>query len=83
MWRHIDVQAKWRNLTYGRTPNAIDISARPSTDTGLTFFKRVFRETSLFSRRLVSEDTLSTYSHGGCNVKQPLHSLIQDSHISV
>ena len=27
MWRHIDVQADWRrSLTYGRAPNAIDIS---------------------------------------------------------
>ena len=27
MWRHIDVQADWRrNWTYGRAPNAIDIS---------------------------------------------------------
>ena len=25
MWRHIDVQADWRSLTYGRAPNAIDI----------------------------------------------------------
>ena len=27
MWRHIDVQADWRrSWTYGRAPNAIDIS---------------------------------------------------------
>ena len=26
MWQHIDVQAEWRSLTYGRAPNAIDIS---------------------------------------------------------
>ena len=27
MWRHIDVQADWRrSMTYGRAPNAIDIS---------------------------------------------------------
>ena len=27
MWRHIDVQADWRRRwTYGRAPNAIDIS---------------------------------------------------------
>ena len=27
MWRHIDVQADWRrSCTYGRAPNAIDIS---------------------------------------------------------
>ena len=27
MWRHKDVQADWkRNWTYGRAPNAIDIS---------------------------------------------------------
>ena len=26
MWRHIDVQANWRSLTYGRAPNAINIS---------------------------------------------------------
>ena len=40
MWRHIDVQADWRrSCTYGRAPNAIDISQGsltcPSyTDTG-------------------------------------------------
>ena len=41
MQRHIDVQADWRSWTYGRAPNAMDISqgshARPSTDTGPTF----------------------------------------------
>ena len=26
MWRYIDVQADWRSSTYGRAPNAIDIS---------------------------------------------------------
>ena len=27
MWRHIDVQADWRrSWTYGRAPNAVDIS---------------------------------------------------------
>ena len=26
MWRNIDVQADWRSWTYGRAPNAIDIS---------------------------------------------------------
>ena len=26
MWRHIDVQVNWRSWTYGRAPNAIDIS---------------------------------------------------------
>ena len=25
MWRHIDVQADWRSLTYGRASNTIDI----------------------------------------------------------
>ena len=43
MWRHIDVQADWRrSCTYGRAPNAIDISQGsltcPSyTDTGPPF----------------------------------------------
>ena len=41
MWRHIDVQTDW-SFTYGRAPNAIDISQGsltcPSyTDTGPTF----------------------------------------------
>ena len=26
MWRHIDVQADGRSWTYGRAPNALDIS---------------------------------------------------------
>ena len=30
MWRYIDVQADWRrSWTYGRAPNAIDISHMP------------------------------------------------------
>ena len=42
MWRHIDVQADWRrSWTYGRAPNAIDISQGsltcPITDTGPPF----------------------------------------------
>ena len=28
MWRHIYVQADWRRRTYGRAPNAIDISSK-------------------------------------------------------
>ena len=43
MWRHIDVQADWRrSWTYGRAPNAIDISqgsltCPSNTDTGPPF----------------------------------------------
>ena len=51
MWRHIDVQADWRrSLTYGRAPNAIDISQGSLTCPsqhrhGSTLFIRWFRHT--------------------------------------
>ena len=60
MWRHIDVQADWRrSLTYGRAPNAIDISQGSLTCPskhrhGTTLFIRWFRHTAPFSRLLRS-----------------------------
>ena len=50
----VDMQADWRSWTYGRAPNAIDISYGslmcPSyTDTGPPFL-RLFRETIPLSR---------------------------------
>ena len=54
MWRHIDVQVGWRrSLTYGRAPNAIDISqrARPIIDTGPTSLW-LFRKTPTHFSRL-------------------------------
>ena len=50
MWRHIDVQAGW-SWTYGRAPNAIDISKGSLTCLfkhwhGATLFIRLFRETA-------------------------------------
>ena len=70
MWRYIDVQAGWRrSRTYGRAPNAIDISwgslTCPSKHRhGTTLFIRLFRETAPFSRLLRhardTEDTFST-----------------------
>ena len=53
-----DLQAYWRrSCTYGRAPNAIDISqgslTRPAfTDTGPPFLLRWFGHTALFSRLL-------------------------------
>ena len=70
MWRHIDVQADWRrSWTYGRAPNAIDISygsltcpSKPRHRTNL--FIRWFRHTAPISRLLRhagdTEDTFST-----------------------
>ena len=55
MWRHIDVQADWRSSgTYGRTPNAIDISYGSLTcpskhRQGTTLFIRWFRHTAQIS----------------------------------
>ena len=60
MWRHIDVQADWRrSWTYGRAPNAIDISYGSLTCSskhrhGTTLFIRWFRHTAPFSRLLRS-----------------------------
>ena len=60
MWRHIDVQADWRrSWTYGRAPNAIDISqgsltCRSLHRHGTTLFIRWFRHTAPFSRLLRS-----------------------------
>ena len=60
MWRHIDVQADWRrSWTYGRAPNAIDISQGSLTCPskhrhGTTLFIRWFRHTAPFSRLLRS-----------------------------
>ena len=66
MWRHIDVQADWRrSWTYGRAPNAIDISQGSLTCPskhrhGTTLFIRWFRHTAPFSRLLRSR-----WGHGG------------------
>ena len=38
MRRHIDVQADWRILTYGRAPNAIDISCPYKRQHGANLF---------------------------------------------
>ena len=60
MWRHIDVQADWRrSWTYGRAPNAIDISQGSLTCPskhrhGTTLFIRWFRHTAPISRLLRS-----------------------------
>ena len=60
MWRHIDVQADWRrSWTYGRAPNAIDISQGSFTCPskhrhGTNLFIRWFRHTAPISRLLRS-----------------------------
>ena len=60
MWRHIDVQADWRrSCTYGRAPNAIDISQGSLTCPskhrhGTNLFIRWFRHTAPISRLLRS-----------------------------
>ena len=60
MWQHIDVQADWRrSWTYGRAPNAIDISQGSLTCPsqhrhGTTLFIWWFRHTAPFSRLLRS-----------------------------
>ena len=60
MWRHMDVQADWRrSWTYGRAPNAIDISQGSLTCPskhrhGTNLFIRWFRHTAPFSRLLRS-----------------------------
>ena len=55
MWLHIDVQAGWRSWTYGRAPNAIDISHASFTCPskhrhGANLFIRWFRHTTPISR---------------------------------
>ena len=62
-----DVQADWRNCTYGRAPNAIDISQGSLTCLswhGTTLFIRWFRHTAPYSRLLRhagdTEDVFST-----------------------
>ena len=60
MWRHIDVQADWRrSWTYGRAPNAIDISQGSLTCPskhrhGTTLVIRWFRHIAPFSSLLRS-----------------------------
>ena len=70
MWRHISVQVDWRSSwTYGRAPNAMDISYSSLTCPSkhrhqVNLFIRLFREATLFSRLLWhagdTEDTFST-----------------------
>ena len=57
MWRHICAGALGGSCTYGRAPNAIDISKGSSTcpskhRQGATLFLRLFQETAPFSRLL-------------------------------
>ena len=68
MWRHLDVQADWRSCwTYGRVPNAIDISSGSLTCPskhrhGTTLFIRWYRHTAPFSRLLRALGIRRTHS---------------------
>ena len=68
MWRHIYVQADWRrSWTYGRAPNAIDISQGSLTCPsklrhGTNLFIRWFRHTAPISRLLRHAKIRRTHS---------------------